>query len=73
MIRALWQQVAQLSRWHASPVINAGLLLPAQVMLDTVEVVLALKGDTPAGHEHAEGLKQAVQEAAAGELQQQNP
>ena len=37
-----------------------------QVTLDTVEVVLALKSDEPGGLEHGDGLKEAVQEAAAG-------
>ena len=38
-----------------------------QVTLDTVEVVLALKGDGTVDRDHEEGLKQAVQEAAVGE------
>lgn len=40
--------------------------IAAQVTLDTVEVVLALKGDGFVRREHEEGLKEAVQEAAAG-------
>ena len=39
-----------------------------QVTLDTVEVVLALKDDGSGQREHGEGLKETVQQAAAGVL-----
>ena len=39
-----------------------------QVTLDTVEVVSALKDDGSGQHEHGEGLKETVQQAAAGLL-----
>ncbi len=43
-------------------------VLTKQVTLDTVEVVLALKDDGSGQHEHGEGLKETVQQAAAGRL-----
>ena len=43
---------------------GAGVIM--QVTLDTVEVVLALKDDGSGQHGHGEGLKETVQQAAAG-------
>ncbi len=44
------------------------LMFAMQVTLDMVEVVLALKDDGTGQHEHGEGLKETVQQAAAGLL-----